>query len=108
MAADTGHDEQDDHIDQAIDVIGGEDTEFYLTAQDAAASGAFGCATVILSCRYQDCGWGLFVGEMELWEFVTDARAHWESRHGPGSGSDDDDAKLDRSGVEQFGSSLGS
>ena len=70
-----------DFVDVALEVLGGEDTEFYLTAQDKAASGAFGCATVRLSCRYQGCEWGLFVGEMELWEFVTDARTHWENEH---------------------------
>jgi hypothetical protein len=69
------------HIDQALDALGGEDTEFYLTAQDSAASGAFGHATVILSCRYKGCDWGEFVGEMELWEFVADARRHWEDSH---------------------------
>jgi hypothetical protein len=85
MAVDIGRDDRDDHIDQALAAIGGEDTEFYLTAQDAAASGARGHATVILSCRYQGCDWGLLVGEIELWEFVTDARAHWESQHGDGT-----------------------
>lgn len=70
-----------DYVDAALEVLGGEDTEFYLTAQDRADSGAFGRASVVLSCRYQGCDWGLFVGEMELWEFVTDARAHWENVH---------------------------
>ncbi|HEV2452214.1 MAG TPA: hypothetical protein VGS62_09845 [Streptosporangiaceae bacterium] len=73
----------DGYIDTAVEALGGEDTEFYLTAQDASASGAFGCATVRLSCRYQGCEWGLFVGEIELWEFVADAREHWESEHIP-------------------------
>jgi hypothetical protein len=73
--------ERDVHIDQALVALGGEDTEFYLTAQDGTASGAFGRATVILSCRYQGCDWGLFIGEMELWEFVADARGHWEDQH---------------------------
>lgn len=69
------------YVDAAIELLGGEDTEFYLTAQDASASGASGRATVKLMCRYQGCEWGFFVGEMELWEFVTDARAHWEDKH---------------------------
>ncbi len=72
---------KDGYIDAAFAAIGGDDTEFYLTAKDAAASGAFGRATVVLSCRYQGCEWGLFVGEMELWEFVADAREHWEDAH---------------------------
>ena len=82
----------DGYIDAALAALGSEDTEFYLTAKDSAASGAFGRATVVLSCRYQGCDWGLFVGEMELWEFVADARRHWEEVHGnaaasaPGSG----------------------
>jgi hypothetical protein len=71
----------DDYIDQALAALGSGDTEFYLTAKDASASGAFATPTVQLSCRYQDCEWGFFVGEMELWEFVADAREHWESEH---------------------------
>ena len=73
----------DGYIDAALDALGGENTEFYLTAQDSAASGAFGIATVVLSCRYQGCKWGIFVGEMELWEFAADARSHWEDEHAP-------------------------
>jgi hypothetical protein len=64
-------------IDAALDAIGGADTEFYL-------DGRAGVGTehaVRLTCRYQGCKWGEFVGEMELWEFVTDARRHWESEH---------------------------
>jgi hypothetical protein len=71
----------DGYIDAALAALGSEDTEFYLTAKDSAASGAFGCATVVLSCRYQGCDWGFFVGAMELWEFVADARQHWEDKH---------------------------
>ena len=43
------------YVDAALEVLGGEDTEFYLTAQDKSASGAFGRASVVLSCRYQGC-----------------------------------------------------
>jgi hypothetical protein len=68
----TDRDERDDHIDQALAAIGGEDTEFYLTVRDSR---------VALQCRSGDCAWGEKVGEMELWEFVADARAHWESTH---------------------------
>lgn len=70
-----------DYVDAALEVLGGEDTEFYLTAKDAADSGASGRPAVALSCRYQCCDWGLIIGEMELWEFVADARAHWEDKH---------------------------
>lgn len=60
-------------IDQALAVLGGDDTEFYLTAKGGQ---------VVLSCRYQGCTWGEMVGEMELWEFVVDARKHWDEDHG--------------------------
>ena len=71
----------DGFIDAALAALGSEDSEFYLTAKNDADSGAFGRPTVVLSCRYQDCDWGFSVGEMELWEFVADARAHWEEKH---------------------------
>jgi hypothetical protein len=71
----------DGYIDAALAALGSENTEFYLTAKNDRDSGAFGCPTVVLSCRYQGCEWGLFVGEMALWEFVADARAHWEDEH---------------------------
>jgi hypothetical protein len=73
-------DERGTHIDQALEALGGEDTEFVLTVKDKDTSaGAF--AAVLLSCRYQHCEWGESVGEMELWEFVADAREHWETVH---------------------------
>ena len=64
----------DSIIDQALAVLGGESTEFYLVVKDGR---------VCLQCRYQDCNWGEMVGEMELWEFVTDARGHWNETHLP-------------------------
>lgn len=76
----------DGYIDAALAALGSEDTEFYLTAKDSAASGAFGRATVVLSCRYKGCDWGFFVGEMELWEFAADAREHWEDKHAQAEG----------------------
>lgn len=62
----------DDYVSQALDALGGEDTEFYMTVKDSR---------VLLQCRYQGCNWGEAVGEMELWEFITDAREHWEGKH---------------------------
>ncbi len=73
-------DDRDDHIDQALAAIGGEDTEFYLTARRDGGEGRR-VPVVALSCRFQNCGWGETVGEMELWEFAADAREHWERRH---------------------------
>jgi hypothetical protein len=76
-APDSGHvtansDALDGYIDAALGALGGEDTEFYITVKDSH---------VCLQCRYRGCIWGEFVGEMELWEFVTDARMHWEGEH---------------------------
>jgi hypothetical protein len=73
----TGRERMEDHIDQALEALGGEDTEFYLDG----CGGAGVEHAVRLTCRYQGCEWGIFVGEMELWEFVTDAREHWEAEH---------------------------
>jgi hypothetical protein len=61
-----------DYVDEALAILGGEDTEFYLGAKDGR---------VIVSCRYRDCSWGESCAEIELWEFVTDAREHWETSH---------------------------
>lgn len=72
MADSVTRDEMDQFIDQALVALGGEDTEFYVAVKDGA---------VLLDCRYQDCPWGITVGEMELWEFVADAREHWQARH---------------------------
>ena len=73
----------DGYIDAALDALGGEDTEFYLNGCD----GWDGVEHAVrLTCRYQGCDWGLLVGEMELWEFVTDARRHWEDKHAPAEG----------------------
>jgi hypothetical protein len=68
-----------DYVDQAVDALGGEDTEFYLNAKNLKPEAGF--LHVVLSCRYQGCGWSLSVGEMDLWEFITDAREHWETAH---------------------------
>ena len=70
----------DGYIDAALDALGGGDTEFYLNG----CGGSVGVGVehaVRLTCRYQDCEWGFFIGEMELWEFVADAREHWEDAH---------------------------
>lgn len=71
-------DERGAHIDQALDAIGGGDTEFYLDVRVGVTAADH---AVRLTCRYQGCRWGEFVGEMELWEFVADARRHWEDSH---------------------------
>lgn len=63
---------KDEWIDQALEALGGEDTEFYMVVKNGG---------VCVQCRYQGCEWGEYVGEMELWEFVVDARGHWEEKH---------------------------
>lgn len=70
------------HIDQALEAVGGGDTEFYLNGRDGGPGVEH---AVRLTCRYQGCKWGEYVGEMELWEFVADARAHWEDEHAASS-----------------------
>lgn len=63
-------------IDQALAVLGSDDAEFYLSARNGDAF-----ASVVLSCAYGDCSWGISVGTMELWEFVLEARRHWDEAH---------------------------
>jgi hypothetical protein len=57
---------------------GAEDNDFILTAKIDDD----GAPRTHLECR--TCGWGLAVGQMELWEFVCDAREHYETIHAPG------------------------
>ena len=65
------------YIDAALSALGSDDTEFWLKGRDSED-----CKHAVqLSCRYQGCEWGFYVGEMELWEFVADARRHWEDQH---------------------------
>jgi hypothetical protein len=78
----TDHLDLDGYIDAALAAIGGDDTEFFLNGCGGPAGVEH---AVRLTCRYQGCEWGIFVGEMELWEFITDARQHWESMHAPTS-----------------------
>lgn len=62
-----------DYVEAALELLGSEDTEFML----AVVSGH-----VAVQCRYQGCNWGESCGEIELWEFVVDARDHWDTVHG--------------------------
>jgi hypothetical protein len=61
-----------DYVEAALDLLGGEDTEFKLSVREDR---------VLLSCGYGDCSWGFTISAMELWEFVADARDHWETAH---------------------------
>lgn len=72
------------YIDQALHALGGEDTDFMVTAKiDVELLGADRepRATLRLSCSVNGCKWGYLVGQMELWELVADARQHWEQAH---------------------------
>ena len=70
-----------DYVDQAVQVLGGEATDFMLDAQIRQDGLGEKHPTIALSCRAEGCAWGFTVGQMELWEFITDARDHWESTH---------------------------
>jgi hypothetical protein len=74
----TGTRPMDDYIDAALDALGSADTEFWLNGRAGLPDSGH---AVALTCRYKGCEWGFFVGEMELWEFVADAREHWETTH---------------------------
>ena len=69
----------DEYVDKALELLGGEEEAFYLTArEDKDHPGRY---LVYLQCRILGCKWGYTVGEMPLWEFATDAREHWDERH---------------------------
>lgn len=63
-----------DYVEAVLELLGGEDTEFLLRG----TPGNF----VQLACGYNGCTWGYLIGEMPLWEFVADAREHWDKQHG--------------------------
>jgi hypothetical protein len=54
---------------------GAEENDFMLTARIDDD----GAPRTHLECR--SCGWGLAVGQMELWEFIAEAREHYETKH---------------------------
>lgn len=68
-------------IDAALELLGEEDSEFYLTAGmfDDGTPKARPCVT--LNCGYDDCEWGYSIGQIPLWEVIADARMHWEEKH---------------------------
>ncbi len=71
---------ESDFVDEALKVLGGEKTDFWLTAVEAKP-GVGAKLVVALRCCYEDCTWGLAIHQMELWEFITAARVHWEDEH---------------------------
>jgi hypothetical protein len=67
-----------DFIEDAVTVLGGEDTEFYLTAVE----GKYGDMHALkVNCCYDDCGWHYLITQVDLWEVVADCREHWENYH---------------------------
>lgn len=67
-----------DYVPEAMAILGGDRSEFYLNGCGGPTNIPH---AVRLTCRYEGCEWGFFVAEMELWEFIADARAHWEEKH---------------------------
>lgn len=66
------------YVDQALDALGGGDSDF-LVAADVVA----GNVALRLSCRLNGCEWGYTIGQIELWELAADARMHFEESHAP-------------------------
>jgi hypothetical protein len=71
----------DGYIDQALAALGGEDADFILTAKIPGVVPDAAGPQILLNCQATGCDWGFSVGQMELWEFVADAREHQESVH---------------------------
>jgi len=71
----------ENHIDQAHVALGGESSEWFVTARTDK-----GRAWLYLECR--ECGRDgkpvYSTGKIELWELIVDAREHHEKRHGAG------------------------
>ena|SRR5215831_3594946 len=71
-------DSREDHIDQAATALGGEDSEWFVTARIDK-----GRAYLYLECR--ECerdGKPIYsTGQIELWELIVDAREHHEKQH---------------------------
>lgn len=58
-------------VDTAYAALGGEEADFFLTAAEGQR--------IRLSCG--NCPWGFTIGNMELWEFIVDARKHQDEAH---------------------------
>lgn len=64
-------------IDAAIELLGGEESDFLL----AGDTGIGSAPIVRIKCQHESCEWGYSIGQQELWEFIADARLHWEEKH---------------------------
>ena len=67
-----------DFVEDAVTVLGGEDTEFYLTAVQEEDTHR---PKVSVNCCYDDCEWHYLITQVDLWEVVADCREHWENYH---------------------------
>ena len=67
-----------DYVDDALAVLGGEDTEFYVTATQEEDSHR---PKISVNCCYSDCEWAYTIGQMPVWEIAADCREHWEKTH---------------------------
>lgn len=77
----------DAYIDQALAALGSDDADFMLTAKKPGEVQGIDIPQIALNCRITGCEWGFLVGQMDLWEFVADAREHWETTHANGGPS---------------------
>jgi hypothetical protein len=71
---------RDDIIDQAVDVLGGEHESFIVSARPAGNCDTHHHGCLLLTCQVCERD-VLCVGQMELWELIHDARAHWDDHH---------------------------
>ena len=69
-----------DFVDDALAVLGGEDTEFYVQAGEDTSYRP-PRPVISLNCGYGECEWGYTINKIELWELAADARDHWENTH---------------------------
>ena len=68
-----------DYVDEATAVLGGEDSDFLVKGIPGTKEAPY---AIGLFCRAHDVLTGIYsIGEMELWELITDAREHWETAH---------------------------
>ena len=71
----------DEYVDEAVAALGGEGADFWVKGIPGTEGAPF---AIGLFCRVCEPGvlTGVYsVGEIELWELVTDAREHFVTKH---------------------------
>ncbi len=72
------------YVDQALDALGGEGADFIVKGLDPHVRPApYPVGLFCRTCKPGELTGIYSVGQIELWELVADARAHFEQAHAP-------------------------